>query len=292
VVAADQAGNSNYAAATEVTHSIIVNKGAPSVGLTASPNPVLVQNAVTLTAMVTPSTGTPTGSVAFYDGATPLGTVNLNGGIATLGISSLASGSHSLTAVYSGDGNFNSVTSAGVSELVQDFTLTTNSSSQTVQPGGTATYTFPVSLSGGMALPAAVAFSVSGVPTGFTATFNPASLAAGSPATNVTLTIAVPQNAMLQRSMRPGERLPLVALGILLLPWAGRIRRSRVWLRRLTVLAILLVGAAGLATLTACGGGSGGSGSSGGSTPQTYNIAVTATSGTLSHSTTVTLTVQ
>ncbi len=292
MVAVDQAGNQNYAAATEVTHSVLVNKGAASVGLTVSPNPVLVQNAVTLTAMVTPSTGTPTGSVAFYDGATPLGTVNLNGGIATLGISSLASGSHSLTAVYSGDGNFNSVTSAGVSELVQDFTLTTNSSSQTVQPGGTATYTFPVSLSGGTALPAAVAFSVSGVPTGFTATFNPASLAAGSPATNVTLTIAVPQNAMLQRSMRPGERLPLVALGILLLPWAGRIRRSRVWLRRLTVLAILLVGAAGLATLTACGGGSGGSGSSGGSTPQTYNIAVTATSGTLSHSTTVTLTVQ
>ena len=114
VVAADQAGNSNYAAATEVTHSVTVNKAAPSVGLTASPNPVLVQNAVTLAATVAAVAGTPTGSVVFLDGTTTLGTVNLNGGIATLGISTLASGSHSLTAVYSGDGNFNSVTSAGV----------------------------------------------------------------------------------------------------------------------------------------------------------------------------------
>jgi hypothetical protein len=294
VVAADQAGNSNYAAATEVTHSVTVSKAAPSVGLTASPNPVLVQNAVTLTATVAASAGAPTGSVVFLDGPTTLGTVSLNGGIATLGISTLASGSHLLTAVYSGDGNFNSITSAGASEAVQDFTLATNSSSQTVQPGGSATFTIPVGLSGGTALPAAVAFSISGLPTGFTATFNPASLAAGSPATNVTLTIAIPQTAVLQRSIRQGERLPLVALGILLLPWAGRIRRSRVGLRRLTVLAILLVGAAWSATLTGCGGGGGASGGSGGSgsQPQTYNITVTATSGTLSHSTTVTLTVQ
>ena len=104
--------------------------------------------------------------------------------------------------------------------------------------------------------------------------------------------LAAASTAEVKKGQLRMGRLPLVALGILLLPWAGRIRRSRVWLRRLTVLAILLVGAAGLATLTACGGGSEGSGSSGGSTPQTYNIAVTATSGTLSHSTTVTLTVQ
>jgi hypothetical protein len=290
VVAADQAGNANYAAAAEVTHSITVNKIAPSVGLTVSPNPVLVQNAVALTATVSSSAGTPTGSVVFSDSGTVLGTVNLSGGIAVLSISTLASGAHSLTAVYSGDGNFAAVTSAGVSETVQDFTVTASSSSQTVQPGGAATYTIPVGLSGGTALPAAVAFSVSGLPSGFTAAFNPASLPAGSTATNVTLTIQVPQTAMLERNMHAGGRLPLLALSVLLLPLAGRIGRSRVRLYRLTILAILLVGAGGAATLTGCGGG----GSSGGGSPQpqTYTITVIATSGTLSHSTAVTLTVQ
>jgi hypothetical protein len=46
-----------------------------------------------------------------------------------------------------------------------------------------------------------------------------------------------------------------------------------------------------LSTLTGCGG-AGSSGGGGGSPPKTYNITITATSGTLSHSTTVTLIVQ
>src|ERR1017187_10481520 len=84
VVAADQSGNTNYAAATEVTHSITVSKIAPSAGLAASPNPVLAHNTVTLTATVSSSVSTPTGSVTFSDSGTTLGTANLSGGSATL----------------------------------------------------------------------------------------------------------------------------------------------------------------------------------------------------------------
>jgi hypothetical protein len=288
VVAADQPGNANYSAAIEVTQSITVNKAAPSVGLTASPNPVLVQNAVMLTATLGSAAGTPTGSVVFSEGGTALGAATLSGGLATLTLSTLAAGSNSILAVYSGDGNFNSVPSAAVSETVEDFALTANSSSQTVQPGAAATYTFPMSLSGGTTLPAAVVFSVSGLPAGFTATFSPASLAVGSSPTSVTLTIQVPQTAMLERKMPTGDGLPLVAFGILLLPLAGRARRSKLW--RLALIAMLLAGAGSVATLIGCGGG----GSSGGesSQPQTYSLSVIATSGTLSHSTAITLTVQ
>ena len=96
-------------------------------------------------------------------------------------------------------------------------------------------------------------FSASSVPTGFTATFSPSSLPTGSSATNVALMIQVPLSAMLEKSRQPGKGLPMVALGILVLPFVA---------------------------------------GSGGSQPQTYNITVTATSGTLSHSTTVALTVQ
>ena len=289
VVAADQSGNTNFAAATEVTRSVAVNKGVPAVGLTASPNPVLVQNTVTLTATVASAVGTPTGSVVFSDSGTPLGTANLSSGIATLSLSTLGVGTHSITAVYGGDVNFNSASSAVVSEAVQDFTLTIggSGSSQTVQPGGTATYSLPMTPSGGTTFPAAVTFSVSGLPTGFTATFSPPSLAAGTSATNVALMIQVPVTARLENRSQPGRSLPLVALGMLVLPFLGGVRHSRKWLRRLALVAILLAGAGGAAMLTACGGGGGG-----GSQPQTYNITVTATSGALSHSTNITLTVQ
>ena len=133
--------------------------------------------------------------MTFSDSCAPLGMANLSGSAATLTISTLAVGSNSITAVYGGDGNFTSVSSTAVSETVEDFTLTTggSGSSQSVQPGGTATYTLPLSPSGGTTFPAAVAFSITGLPTGFTATFSPASLAAGNSATTVTLTVQVPR---------------------------------------------------------------------------------------------------
>jgi RHS repeat-associated protein len=290
VVAADQSGNTNYAVAAEVTHSITVNKAAPAAGLTASPNPVLVQNTVTLTATIGSPAGTPTGSVVFSDSGAAIGTATLSAGIATLSVSTLAVGSHSITAVYGGDGNFNAASSAAVSEIVQDFTLTIagTGSSQTVQPGGTANYTLPMSPSGGTTFPAAVTFATTGLPTGFTATFSPSSIAAGSSATNVNLTIQVPLTAALERRGEPGRSVPLIALGLLALPFLGGVRRSRKWLRRLAVIAILVACAGGATMLTGCGGGSSG----GGNPPQTYTVTVTATSGALSHATTVTLVVE
>ncbi len=54
-----------------------------------------------------------TGSVQFFDAQTLLGTVTISAGKAALPVSSLALGGHSITAVYSGAGNFAGSTSAG-----------------------------------------------------------------------------------------------------------------------------------------------------------------------------------
>jgi probable HAF family extracellular repeat protein len=80
---------------------------------------------VTFTATVTPNlsgSGTPTGTVTFFDGTTALGTgtLQLTNGIdqATYATSTLQPGGHTITAVYSGDTNFLESSSAGLSQQV------------------------------------------------------------------------------------------------------------------------------------------------------------------------------
>ena len=55
---------------------------------------------------------------SFLDGATTMGGATLCGGAASLSVSSLAVGSHSITAVYNGDSNFNASTSTAVTQVV------------------------------------------------------------------------------------------------------------------------------------------------------------------------------
>jgi Bacterial Ig-like domain (group 3)/Abnormal spindle-like microcephaly-assoc'd, ASPM-SPD-2-Hydin/Bacterial Ig-like domain (group 2) len=89
--------------------------------LTSSANPSILAASVTFTATVTPSggSGTPTGTVTFSDGSTTLATQSLSNGQATFTSSSLTIGSHSITATYSGDSNFNGSTSATLTQSVQ-----------------------------------------------------------------------------------------------------------------------------------------------------------------------------
>lgn len=92
--------------------------------LVSSPNPSNYVQTVTFTATVTPQyefgKTTPTGTVSFFDGATNLGSSSLNSaGVATLSTSTLAIGTHSITASYGGDSNFASSTSQVLSQVVQ-----------------------------------------------------------------------------------------------------------------------------------------------------------------------------
>ncbi len=55
---------------------------------------------VTLRATVAAPTGTPEGTVEFFDGATSVGTTNLAGGVGLVSVSGVAAGAHSYSAVY------------------------------------------------------------------------------------------------------------------------------------------------------------------------------------------------
>ena len=109
--------------------------GTASVTLTSSPNPSTPGHAVTLTATVTPPTGTslvPTGTVAFDDYVTLLGTVALNGnGQAVITSTSLTAGTHTLNAVYSGDSNFPSASSPVLTQIVNASTGTATTTTLT-----------------------------------------------------------------------------------------------------------------------------------------------------------------
>ena len=114
--------SADYLTSTSSVVSQVVDKANTKVTLAASPNPSTSGATVTFTATVAavaPGVGTPTGTVTFMDGATELGTGTLNSSKkATFATASLAEGTHSITAVYGGDSNFTTSTSAVLSQKV------------------------------------------------------------------------------------------------------------------------------------------------------------------------------
>ena len=280
----------DYTTATSSV-TLTVNKATPAVMVVSSANPAFVSSPVTFTANVTSPSGTPTGTVTFFDGTTQLGSRMLNAGVVTYTTSALLGGSHSITAVYSGDSNFVYLTGAALTEMIEDFTLGSSgsgsSTSQTASPGGQAVYTLAIAPPGGLTFGEAITFAVTGLPPGATAVFSPSTIAAGAGATDVTLTVSLPNQSALRLERNPfgGRQIP-IALGLILVPFAGRVRRASRRLNRIVCLWMLALACMALATgLTGCGGKSAQS-------PESYTLTITATSGSLSHSTTVELTVE
>ena len=97
---------------------LVVSQSSTTTTLASSANPSASGASVTFTATVaavSPGSGTPTGTVNFLDNGTQIGTGTLsvvNGqDQATFTTSSLAVGTHPITAVYAGDTNFTTSTS-------------------------------------------------------------------------------------------------------------------------------------------------------------------------------------
>lgn len=282
------------ASSNSTTVEVSAGLDTPSVVVTSSANPAMASSAVTFTATVSGSGETPTGTVTFRDGSTQLGSGTLASGAATYTTSSLAGGVHSITAVYSGDSSYATRTSSALSQVVHDFTWSLpsgGSASATVTAGGTASYGLVVAPSSGTTLPAEVTLAVTGLPTGAVATFNPPSLAAGAGTSDVTLSVRVPaQTAVVQfggSSNLLAIAVSPMMLGWLLLPGRGKMRQAAGKRGRAAGLLLLLVTCAMLTALTGCGGGSRTV-----APARTYALTVTATCGSVSHSTNLSLTVQ
>ncbi len=297
VLSANVVTTDNHLNGTSVSHNVAVRgtgtPGSASIELQSSANPALIASSVTLTATVYSSVSTPTGSVSFYDGTTLMGSGALVSGAATYTTSSLAAAAHALTAVYGGDSNFSSVTSAALSQVVSDVSLSLASgvsSRATVSAGRTATYHLTIAPSSGSVLPAAVSLTASGAPAGSTVAITPQSIPAGAGATGVTLAIRVPAtSAGMSKSYAWAYGFALPLLGLLVLPFGMECQ----WLcgKRLWSAGLLFVATVSTGVLLGCGAARVNTPAPT-PEPKNYSIRITATSGTISHVTTLTLTVQ
>ncbi len=114
ITAAYTSGDGNFnASPVSANLAQVVNKDSTTTSVSASPSFANVGQAVTFTASVTasgPGSGTPTGTVDFFDSTTNTdltpGGVALASGTATLSTTSLAAGNHTIKATYAGDTNF------------------------------------------------------------------------------------------------------------------------------------------------------------------------------------------
>ena len=131
-ITASYSGDADNAPSTSTPMTLTVSPAATSVALTVPKGPVGSGKPLVFTAFVTPSpagTQSPTGPVVFYDGATTvLGKATVSGNLATLTLAGLSPGSHSITAVYVGDGNFTTSTSAPAQVVAVGSSSSPNSS--------------------------------------------------------------------------------------------------------------------------------------------------------------------
>ncbi len=238
--------DSVHYAPVSATATITVMRASSSLAL----SPVSGSNRIIATA--SPQfAGTPTGTVSFTDNGAPLGTVALAGATASI---ALGSGTHSITASYSGDGNFVSSSSNApllITSIAPDFAFSLNQAQLTIAPGAQASVALDITPSGGLS--GALTLACLGLPANAACTFNPSSLRIAGAPLSTTVTIQTSTASAVQAETMPFRRGPigkstiafcsLLGTGVL---WPRRRRLKRCL--HLPVLALLLC-----AGLSGCG---------------------------------------
>jgi hypothetical protein len=279
-----------------------LNLRCTALELQSSQSPVLFGQSVTFTATIHSGVSfpSPTGTIEFVDGTNQLSTQTLGvDGVVTFATSALTPGTHNISAVYSGDGNFNPHTVSLV-QVVNgpDFAINTTPASATLNSGNSATFSVAVSPMNGFNSSVSLTCSVSPTPAlAPTCSLSPTSVAvpaSGSATANLTVSTTAAMASLVCPPFRNGWRplyalwLPLVGL-TLMGAGLGRGQSGRKKIIVSVVFTGLLLIALG--SQSACGGSTSHVGSPGTPTGG-YTVTVNAASGSATHTTKVTLTVQ
>jgi hypothetical protein len=278
--------------------ALYLGQGGTNLTLGGSSSSITFGQAETLAATVIASMTTrptPGGSVSFYDGTTLLNSSALNSGTAIYSTSTLASGTHNITAVYSGDANFNPNTSTAltltVTSLAPAFTLSASPQSTSVSAGQSAVAT--LMLSANATFSNSVSLACSGAPANATCTINPASVTlspGGTSTATLLVTTTTPATAASIHSLplppaNSGSRrvFGFFSLTLILTALLSK-KRLPVMLYAVAVVCLGI-------GLNGCGGGSSSSTSVNTTAAGTYTITVTATPSSTGSAQTTTLSV-
>jgi hypothetical protein len=275
-------GDPLYAGSTSPTYTVQIVPDPTTTTLTSSLNPSYFTNSVTFTATVAAPYAAPTGPVTFYDGGTALGVVNLTAqtalsSTAAYSTTTLAVGSHNITASYAATTNFNA--SATANALVQvvnpplplngqpGYILTVTPTSLDAPVGAATPITITIQEVNGYSQP--ITFSCSGLPTESTCGFTQATLPAGGGSTTLYITPGAPHSCSSNTpyfvASNGGKGIVwLSALAVCIL-----CTRRRRLLRGLTLALALCF----LPVLNGCGNGC----TDFGTKPGSYSFTVTAT---------------
>ncbi len=263
----DYSGDSNVNPSFAIYNQFPVASNVPAgVSLSADSTAAIAGSPVTLTAVVTSDAQlhVATGSVTFLDGSTILGTTALDAtGTAVFVTTTLAGGSHTLTASYPGDG----VTTAGVSspitEAISDYVFQALPATLNIQSGQSGTATLNLIPLGGFSQ--TVQFSCGTLPTNVTCAFSPSSVTPDGVNPSVTTLTVKTGGTQLSRTGNSAiwsVSATVLLGGVLVLPF-GKRRRINGTLAVLGLL-ILLFG-------VGCGGGTT---MQTNTTPQTFTLNV------------------
>jgi|GEM_PF-2965824 len=186
--ATDSSGNTSEFSADATAPSVTPGT-TTSISLTSSQFSFGVPVTINLTVTANSGSGTPSGTVELFDGSNEVANLTLVNGSAQFIDTTLSVGSHSFSAIYSGDSTFTSSSSSASVQVVQDGTTLT------LQSGGAVNFGQVVSLSTHLS----TANSTPSAPTGFVTFFD------GNNAIGTPQALDASGNAALSIVLAPGS---------------------------------------------------------------------------------------
>ena len=308
------------------TTSTTITTSAALCGITSGSLPLNVT-----VASSSSSTAMPTDTVQFYVDTTAVGTATLVNGSATytLNTSALSSGGHNVSVVYLGDTTFsgskgalleNSSNTGIISPIdvvspTNDFSITPCTATTTVATGSAAT-AIPLVITPTTGFTGTINLSANsdtGNVLGYAFSVKPVTITSSSGAVTTQFVLTATENTGTAAARKlkspvghhPASKAPWYAAGsgaTLACLFLIAVPKRRRWGTLFALLlSVAMIGASGCSSSSSNTGGNGGSGGNGGggggtglvdASPGTYNITITATSGSLVHSVVLTYVVQ